>query len=76
MAQQLSSHAPLVQPGVLSFRSWAWTYPPLIKPCCDRLPTYEIEEEGHGCQLRAKLPQHKKGGLAVNVSSGLSFQKK
>ena len=32
---------------------------PLIKPCCGRRPTYEVEEDGHGCELRARLPQQK-----------------
>ena len=22
---------------------------PLGKPCCGRRPTYEVEEDGHGC---------------------------
>ena len=29
------------------------------KPCCGRRLTYKVEEDGHGCQLRASLPQHK-----------------
>ena len=29
---------------------------PLGKPCCGRRPTYKVEEDGHGCQLRANLP--------------------
>ena len=29
------------------------------KPCCGRRPTYEVEEDGHGCELRASLPQRK-----------------
>ena len=48
---------------------------PLGTPCCGRLPTYKVEEDGHGCELRASLPQQKRGGLAV-VSSGLIFLKK
>ena len=32
---------------------------PLGKPCCGRCPTYKVEEDGHGCQLRASLPQGK-----------------
>ena len=31
----------------------------LIKPCCGRHPTYKVEEDGHGCQLRDSLPQQK-----------------
>ena len=30
---------------------------PLGKPCCGRRPRYKVEEDGHGCQLRASLPQ-------------------
>ena len=30
------------------------------KPCCGRHRTYKVEEEdGHGCWLRASLPQQK-----------------
>ena len=29
------------------------------KPCCGRHPTYKVEEDGHGCYLRAGLPQQK-----------------
>ena len=25
-------------------------------PCCGRCPTYKVEEDGHGCSLRANLP--------------------
>ena len=32
---------------------------PLVKPCCGRHPTYKVEEDGHGCELRASLPQQK-----------------
>ena len=28
-------------------------------PCCGRCPTYKVEEDGHGCELRASLPQQK-----------------
>ena len=28
----------------------------LGKPCCGRCPTYKVEEDGHGCELRASLP--------------------
>ena len=31
----------------------------LDKPCCGRHPTYEVEEDRHGCELRASLPQQK-----------------
>uniref|UniRef100_A0A9L0TKD6 FER tyrosine kinase n=1 Tax=Equus caballus TaxID=9796 RepID=A0A9L0TKD6_HORSE len=26
------------KPGVCRFGSWAWTYTPLIKPCCGSIP--------------------------------------
>ena len=42
--------------------------------CCGRRPTYKVEEDGHGCELRASLPRQKRGGLAA-VSSGLNFLK-
>ena len=29
------------------------------KPCCGRRPTCKIEEDGHGCYLRASIPQQK-----------------
>ena len=32
---------------------------PLDKPWCGRHPTYKVEEDGHGCYLRASLPQQK-----------------
>ena len=32
---------------------------PLGTPCCGRRPTYKAEEDGHGCELRASLPQQK-----------------
>ena len=38
MPEWLSSHTPLQQPGVRQFISWAWTYTPLIKPCCGGIP--------------------------------------
>ena len=30
---------------------------PLGTPCCGRRPMYKVEEDGHGCELRASLPQ-------------------
>ena len=38
VAQWLSWHAQLQQPGVHRFGSWAWTYAPLIKPCSGGVP--------------------------------------
>ena len=31
----------------------------LGKSCCGRRATYKVEEDGHGCYLRASLPQQK-----------------
>ena len=30
-----------------------------FKPCCGWRPTYKVEEDGHGCELRPSLPQQK-----------------
>ena len=50
MAQWLSAHVLLLgglefagaEPGCGHGTAWQ-------KPCCGRRPTYEIEEDGHGC---------------------------
>ena len=76
VAQWLNSHVLLWRPGVCQFRSQVWTYAPLVKPHCGRHAAYKVEEDGHGCQSRANLPQKKRGGQAVDVSSGLIFLKK
>ena len=39
------------------FRSRVWTHARLVNPCCGSCPTYKAKEDGHGCQLRAGLPQ-------------------
>ena len=31
------------------FGSWVQTYALLVKPYRGRRPTYEVEEDGHGC---------------------------
>ena len=31
----------------------------LVRPCWGRSTTYKVEEDGHGCELRASLPQQK-----------------
>ena len=60
LATQLSSSCILLQrPWVHRFRSQAWTYAQLLKPCHGRRPMYKVEEDGHGCQLRTNLPQQK-----------------
>ena len=28
-------------------------------PCCGKRPPYKVEEDGHGCELKASLPQQK-----------------
>ena len=38
LAEWLSSCAPLWWPRVRRFGSWAWTYTPLIRPCCVSIP--------------------------------------
>ena len=38
VAQWLSAHALLWQPGVHGFGSWAQIYMPLIKPCSAGIP--------------------------------------
>ena len=60
MAQRLRLRVPLL--GGLGFagsdpgcgHGTAWQ-----KPCCGRRPKYKLEEDGHGCELRASLPQQK-----------------
>ena len=43
---------------VLRFRSWVRSYT-TCQPCCGRQHVYKVEEDWHGCQLRANLPQQK-----------------
>ena len=38
VAGWLSSRTLLWQPRIRRFRSWAWTYTPLLKPCCGSIP--------------------------------------
>ena len=49
VVQWLSLHFPLQRPRVHSFRCHVWTCALLVKTCCDRHPTYKVEEDGHGC---------------------------
>ena len=65
LAHCLSSHVLLQRPGVHRFRSLVRTYTPLVKPGCGRRPTYKAEEDRHGCQLRANLPQKKKSWVVI-----------
>ena len=60
VAQQLRAHVLLLgapgfagsDPGCGHGTGWQ-------KPCCGRGPMYKVEEDGHGCKLRASLPQQK-----------------
>ena len=47
-------------------------YPIRGQPCCGSEPHNETEEGWHRRQLRANLPQAKRGRLATDVCSGLS----
>ena len=49
LTQQLGSLSPLWQLQFHGPGSCERTYAPLIKPCCGRHPTYNVEENGHGC---------------------------
>ena len=43
---------------------------PLGTPCCGRRPTYKVEEVGHGCKLRASLPQQKEEDWRQMLAEG------
>ena len=43
---------------------------PLGTPCCGRCPTYKGEEDGHGCELRASLPQQKEEDWQQMLAQG------
>ena len=76
MVQRLSVHVPLQGPGVHRFGSQMWTFPPLIKPGCGRRPTYKAEEDGHGCELRASLPQQKEEDWQQMLAQGYRSSKR
>ena len=42
----------------------------LGKPCCGRRPSYKVEEDGHGCELRASLPQQKEKDWQQMLAQG------
>ena len=49
VAQQLSSHVPLLGgPGFAGLDPGV-DVASLGTPCCGRRPTYKVEEDGHGC---------------------------
>src|SRR3712207_5622154 len=56
VAQRLSAHDQLAALGSLVWIPGA-DMAPLGKLWSGRRPTYEVEEDGHGCELRASLPQ-------------------
>ena len=70
VAQQLSAHVPLQGPGVHQFGSRAQTWHKLGKPCCGRCPTNKVEEDGHGCEPRASLPQQKEEDWQQMLAQG------
>ena len=43
---------------------------PLVKPCCGKRPKYKVEEDGHGCELRASLPQQKEEDWQQMLAQG------
>ena len=42
----------------------------LGKPCCGRNPAYNVEEDGHGCELKANLPQQKEEDFWQMLAQG------
>ena len=60
VAQWLSAHVLLSVVWGLPVRIPAADMASCGKPCCGRRPTHKVEEDGHGCELRANLPQQKK----------------
>ena len=43
---------------------------PLGKPRCGNRPTCKVEEGGHGCELRASLPQQKEENWQQMLAQG------
>ena len=48
----------------------------LEKPCCGRGPTYKVEEDGHGCELKASFPQQKEDWQQMLAQGKYSSKKK
>ena len=52
-------------------RVWTWHRLALLgKPCYGRRPTYKVVEGGHGCQLRASVPQKKEADWRPMLAQG------
>ena len=49
MVQRLSAHVSLLIGSGLPVRIPGADMAPLVKPCCDRRPTYKVEDDRHGC---------------------------
>ena len=49
VVQWLSSHVPLLGSPVLASLDLGGHTALLGTRCCDRRPTYKVEEDGHGC---------------------------
>ena len=71
VVQWLNLYALLQWPGVCWFGSPVQTYTPLIKLCWGRHPTYKIEERWAQMLAQGQSSSAKRGGLGVDVSSGL-----
>ena len=61
--------------SVLAAQGWPAQIPgvdmaPLGKPCYGRHSTYKVEEDGHGCELRASLPQQKEEDWQPMLAQG------
>ena len=59
MAQWLSSHVPLLGGPGCAGSDPEFEHGTTWQPCCGRHPTSKVEEDGHGFELRARLPQQK-----------------
>ena len=66
--QRLSAYIQLWRPGVGRFRSQVRTWHHLASR--GRRPTYKVEEDGHGCQLRASCPQQKEEDWQQMLAQG------
>ena len=76
VAQRLSAHGPLRRLGVHWLESQVWTWHGLASHAVVGIPHIKVEEGGHGMLAQGQSSSAKRGGLAVDVSSGLIFLKK